>query len=138
MYKLQSHEKLCSRGYYTSLIILGNLTANKSLDCFVVAHPYFVGVQYHPEYLSRPLKASPPYLGLILASIKQLETYISRDCKFSPRNDFYCSNESSDEEFAVVKQTSPPVSLTDKKPSNAPPTLAKPTATNSAKKEQKS
>ncbi|CAM1328552.1 Uncharacterised protein g9789 [Pycnogonum litorale] len=28
-------------------------------------HPYFVGVQYHPEYISRPMKPSPPYLGLI-------------------------------------------------------------------------
>ena len=28
-------------------------------------HPYFVAVQYHPEYISRPLKPSAPYLGLI-------------------------------------------------------------------------
>ena len=27
-------------------------------------HPFFVGVQFHPEYLSRVLKPSPPYLGL--------------------------------------------------------------------------
>jgi CTP synthase len=26
-----------------------------------------VAVQYHPEYISRPLSPSPPYLGLILA-----------------------------------------------------------------------
>ena len=26
-------------------------------------HPYFVGVQYHPEFLTRPLKPSPPFLG---------------------------------------------------------------------------
>lgn len=31
-------------------------------------HPYFVGLQAHPEFLSRPLKSSPCYLGLILAS----------------------------------------------------------------------
>ncbi|XP_054720485.1 CTP synthase 1-A-like isoform X2 [Uloborus diversus] len=35
-------------------------------------HPYFVGVQFHPEYISRPLKPSPPYLGLILASSGRL------------------------------------------------------------------
>ena len=28
-------------------------------------HPYFVAVQYHPEYISRPFKPSAPYLGLI-------------------------------------------------------------------------
>lgn len=60
-------------------------------------HPYYVAVQYHPEYLSRPLKPSAPYLGLILASTKMLEKYISRDCKLSPRQEFY--TESSDEEL---------------------------------------
>jgi len=37
-----------------------------SFACFFSKdHPYFVGVQYHPEYISRPLKPSAPYLGLI-------------------------------------------------------------------------
>lgn len=36
-------------------------------------HPYFVGVQYHPEYLTRPMVPSPPYLGLILSSIGKLQ-----------------------------------------------------------------
>lgn len=40
-------------------------------------HPYFVGVQYHPEYLTRPLKPSPPYLGLLLACTNQLTRYLS-------------------------------------------------------------
>ncbi|CAG8487187.1 14815_t:CDS:10 [Dentiscutata erythropus] len=31
-------------------------------------HPFFVGTQYHPEYLSRPLKPSPPFLGFVMAS----------------------------------------------------------------------
>ena len=96
----------------------------------VTAHPYFVGVQYHPEYLSRPLKSSPPYLGLILASTKQLESYVSRDCKFSPRSDVYCS--SSDEEFAVVRQTTPPVKMTDEKANEASSALSKPSVSNNA------
>jgi CTP synthase len=29
---------------------------------------WFVGVQYHPEYLSRVLKPSPPYLGFVAAA----------------------------------------------------------------------
>ena len=32
-------------------------------------HPFFVGVQYHPELISRPLKPSPLFLGFIKASI---------------------------------------------------------------------
>ncbi|KAF9900364.1 CTP synthase ura7 [Lobosporangium transversale] len=39
-------------------------------------HPYFVGVQYHPELLTRPLKPSPPFTGLILAATRELEKYI--------------------------------------------------------------
>ncbi|GAO50845.1 CTP synthase [Saitoella complicata NRRL Y-17804] len=35
-------------------------------------HPYYVGCQYHPEWLSRPLEPSPPYLGLVAAASKCL------------------------------------------------------------------
>lgn len=30
-------------------------------------HPYFVGVQFHPEYTSRVLNPSKPYLGFVAA-----------------------------------------------------------------------
>ena len=43
-------------------------------------HPYYVGCQFHPEYLSRPLKPSPPYLGLILAASKRMDHYIEKGC----------------------------------------------------------
>uniref|UniRef100_A0A182P827 CTP synthase n=1 Tax=Anopheles epiroticus TaxID=199890 RepID=A0A182P827_9DIPT len=39
-------------------------------------HVYYVATQFHPEYLSRPLKPSPPFLGLILASVGKLESYL--------------------------------------------------------------
>jgi len=34
-------------------------------------HPYYVGTQAHPEFLSRPTKAHPLFAGLIAAAIKQ-------------------------------------------------------------------
>ena len=34
-------------------------------------HPYYVGVQYHPEFKSRPGRPSPPFLGLLLAASGQ-------------------------------------------------------------------
>ncbi|KAI8079037.1 CTP synthase [Gilbertella persicaria] len=37
-------------------------------------HPYFVGCQYHPEYLTRPLKPCPLFSGLILAAIGKIDT----------------------------------------------------------------
>ena len=38
-------------------------------------HPYYLAVQYHPEFKSRPGKPSPPFLGLILAAKGQLNGY---------------------------------------------------------------
>ena len=32
-------------------------------------HPYYVGVQFHPEFKSRPHRPSPPFLGLLKASV---------------------------------------------------------------------
>jgi CTP synthase len=40
-------------------------------------HPYYVGCQFHPEFLSRPLHPSPPFLGLLLAATGQLDEYVS-------------------------------------------------------------
>lgn len=39
-------------------------------------HPFYVATQFHPEYLSRPLKPSPPFLGLVLASVGKLDSYL--------------------------------------------------------------
>lgn len=61
-------------------------------------HPYYVGVQFHPEYLSRPLLPSPPFLGLILAAKNRLSAYLSNDCRFSPRD---LSDSSSTEDLRV-------------------------------------
>ncbi len=32
-------------------------------------HPYFIGMQYHPELTSRPLRPQPSFMGLIAASL---------------------------------------------------------------------
>ncbi|CAB4446626.1 unnamed protein product [Rhizophagus irregularis] len=34
-------------------------------------HPFYVATQYHPEYLSRPLKPSPPFHGFVVASAER-------------------------------------------------------------------
>lgn len=33
-----------------------------------IGHPYFVALQAHPEFCSRPLTPSPPFLGLVAAA----------------------------------------------------------------------
>ncbi|XP_044468705.1 CTP synthase isoform X1 [Mangifera indica] len=40
------------------------------------SHPYFVGVQFHPEFKSRPGKPSAVFLGLIAAACGQLDTVL--------------------------------------------------------------
>lgn len=42
-------------------------------------HPWFVGVQFHPEYLSRVLRPSKPYLGFIAASAGCLDHVLGVD-----------------------------------------------------------
>ncbi|KAK2910006.1 CTP synthase 1-like isoform X1 [Channa argus] len=61
-------------------------------------HCYFVGVQYHPEFTSRPIKPSPPYFGLLLAAAGKLPSYLTKGCRLSPRDTYSdCSGSSSPE-----------------------------------------
>nr|XP_016505567.1 PREDICTED: CTP synthase-like [Nicotiana tabacum] len=41
-------------------------------------HPFYIGVQFHPEFKSRPGRPSAPFLGLVLAATGQLEAYVKR------------------------------------------------------------
>jgi len=34
-------------------------------------HPFYFGCQFHPEFLSRPLKPSPPFVGFVRAASGQ-------------------------------------------------------------------
>ncbi|XP_065852491.1 uncharacterized protein [Euphorbia lathyris] len=43
-------------------------------------HPFFVGVQFHPEFKSRPGKPSALFLGLIAAACGQLEGFLQNNC----------------------------------------------------------
>jgi len=38
-------------------------------------HPFFLGTQYHPEFLSRPRKPSPPFLGFVAASAGRFKSF---------------------------------------------------------------
>ncbi|XP_040147159.1 CTP synthase 2 isoform X1 [Ictidomys tridecemlineatus] len=60
-------------------------------------HPYFVGVQFHPEFSSRPMKPSPPYLGLLLAATGNLNTYLQQGCKLSSSDRY---SDASDDSFS--------------------------------------
>lgn len=59
--------------------------------CELDNHPYYVATQFHPEYLTRPLKPSPPFLGLMLASSNKLKSFLDNECRFTP--DESCSED---------------------------------------------
>lgn len=45
-------------------------------------HPYFVGMQAHPEFCTRPLNPSPGYLGFVAASAGILDEQIANQKNF--------------------------------------------------------
>uniref|UniRef100_A0AAQ4PKV7 CTP synthase n=1 Tax=Gasterosteus aculeatus aculeatus TaxID=481459 RepID=A0AAQ4PKV7_GASAC len=73
-------------------------------------HPYFVGVQYHPEFTSRPIKPSPPYLGLLLAAAGKLPSYLQKGCSLSPRDTYSDRSGSSTPDFEISELKFPPTS----------------------------
>uniref|UniRef100_A0A8C5X9Q2 CTP synthase n=1 Tax=Malurus cyaneus samueli TaxID=2593467 RepID=A0A8C5X9Q2_9PASS len=66
-------------------------------------HPFFVGVQYHPEFLSRPIKPSPPYFGLLLASAGRLTHYLQKGCRLSPRDTYSDRSGSSSPDLEITE-----------------------------------
>ena len=74
-------------------------------------HPYFVGVQYHPEFQSRPQWPSPPFVGLLRAGMaiklkgsKKVESHI-KDPQVSPAFSptLISSSSSSNQKDVVVE-----------------------------------
>ncbi|KAI0522973.1 hypothetical protein KFK09_005362 [Dendrobium nobile] len=45
----------------------------------LASHPFYVGVQFHPEFMSRPGKPSALFLGLIAAASGQLDAFLKAD-----------------------------------------------------------
>ncbi|XP_063211947.1 CTP synthase 1 isoform X2 [Chroicocephalus ridibundus] len=72
-------------------------------------HPFFVGVQYHPEFLSRPIKPSPPYFGLLLASAGRLTHYLQKGCRLSPRDTYSDRSGSSSPDLEITELKFPSV-----------------------------
>ena len=54
------------------LVFVGKDETGQRCEIFELeGHPYYVGVQYHPEFKSRPDRPSPPFLGLLQAATGQ-------------------------------------------------------------------
>ena len=56
-------------------------------------HPYFIGAQFHPELLSRPLRPHPMFMGLTAAAIARREADADPEpalARWLPRNGVGC------------------------------------------------
>ncbi|KAJ1689989.1 hypothetical protein LUZ63_014144 [Rhynchospora breviuscula] len=71
------------------LMFVGKDETQKRMEIIELQnHPFYVGVQFHPEYKSRPGKPSALFLGLIAAATGQLSTVLqsnSKSCKITPK-----------------------------------------------------
>lgn len=65
------------------LIFVGKDETNKRCEIFELKnHPYFVATQYHPEYTSKVLDPSKPFLGLVAASAGILNEVLEGELEF--------------------------------------------------------
>ncbi|KAI0489388.1 hypothetical protein KFK09_029230 [Dendrobium nobile] len=59
------------------LNFVGSDESGKRMEILELAgHPYYIGVQFHPEFKSRPGKPTAVFLGLILAATGQLQAHL--------------------------------------------------------------
>jgi CTP synthase len=71
-HRFEVNPDLIERLEAAGLTFVGKDETGQRCEILEVAdHPYFVAVQYHPEFKSRPGRASPPFLGLVLAASGQ-------------------------------------------------------------------
>ena len=68
----------------------------------LAGHPFYCAVQYHPEYISRPLAPSPPYLGLILASVGKLQSFLAHGLQAATPDAATSGADDSDEEISSM------------------------------------
>jgi CTP synthase len=70
------------------LKFVGKDEAGERMEIFELDnHPFFVATQYHPEYISKVLDPSRPFLGLIAAASGTLDEVLKMDLK-QRSNDF--------------------------------------------------
>ena len=68
-HRYEVNPDLIERIEEAGLVFVGKDESGQRCEIFELdGHPYYVGVQFHPEFKSRPGKPSPPFLGLLQAA----------------------------------------------------------------------
>ncbi|EWC47002.1 CTP synthase [Drechslerella stenobrocha 248] len=89
-HRYEVNNKYTERLEAAGLPFIGRDTAGERMEIIELKdHPWFVGVQFHPEYLSRVLRPSKPYLGFIAAACGSLDRLLEANRKgISLQNNF--------------------------------------------------
>jgi len=73
-HRYEVNPDLIERIEKAGLVFVGKDESGQRCEIFELNdHPYYVGVQFHPEFKSRPGRPSPPFLGLLKAASGQLD-----------------------------------------------------------------
>ncbi len=68
-HRYEVNPDLIERIEEAGLVFVGKDESGQRCEIFELnGHPYYVGVQFHPEFKSRPGRPSPPFLGLLQAA----------------------------------------------------------------------
>ncbi|KAI3385658.1 hypothetical protein SNEBB_004708 [Seison nebaliae] len=67
-----------------NFFFVGESTDGNRMEIFeydrpIIKHNFYVGVQYHPEYLTRPVHPSMIYVGFILGATGELNKFLMKD-----------------------------------------------------------
>lgn len=81
-HRYEINPKLIDRIEQVGLKFVGRDESGERMEIFELEnHPYFVGAQYHPEYLSKVLDPSIPFFGLVCAGAGILNEVLANDVK---------------------------------------------------------
>ena len=70
-HRYEVNPDLIERIEAAGLVFVGKDDSGQRCEIFELeGHPYYVGVQFHPEFKSRPNRPSPPFLGLLQAATR--------------------------------------------------------------------
>ena len=72
-HRYEINPKYLERFRAAGLLVTGTSVDGRVEVFEAPAHPFFVGVQYHPEFLSRPESPHPLYLALVRAALARKE-----------------------------------------------------------------
>ena len=71
-HRYEVNPDLIERIEEAGLVFVGKDESGQRCEIFELnGHPYYVGVQFHPEFKSRPGRPSPPFLGLLQSASKR-------------------------------------------------------------------